>query len=349
MQQENDEIRLKDIILKLVFFKNLLLKNWLVILAFVLLFSLLGVSYSLSKKTTYTADLTFVVDEQQEGHNPLSSMAGGIASQFGFNIGGGSRGTFSQSNIEEIITSKRVVQAAILQTVTIDKKEDLLIHHYFDFNGIYEEWKKNGVSFIDFSIGSSVFSFQHDSLMGIVYNDLVENYITTSLGDENSIFLISCVSENEQFSKLLTESLATTLENYYIKFQTAKSESTLNLLSFRADSVLNELKIAEYQYATHKDANFGVQRAEGLLEEIRLKRNVEILNVMYAEIIKNLEISKFTLINNKPLLNIIDRPVLPLEINELSPVLAFILFGVLGGFGISFFLIVRQLIRDELA
>lgn len=349
MQQENDEIRLKDVILKLVFLKNLLLKNKLLILAFILLFGLLGVSYSLLKKSAYTADLTFVVDEQQEGNNPLGSMAGGIASQFGFNIGGSSRGTFSQSNIEEIISSKRVVQAAILQTVTIDKKEDLLIHHYFDFNGIYEVWEKNGVPFIDFSIGSPAFSFQHDSLMGIVYDDLVKNYITTSIGDENTIFLISCVSENEQFAKLLVESLASTLENYYIKFQTAKSESALSLLSFRADSVLNELKIAEYQYATHKDANFGVQRAQGLLEEIRLKRNVEILNVMYAEIVKNLEISKFTLINNKPLLNIIDRPVLPLKNNKSYPIVAFVLFGLLGGFGISFYLIVRQLFLDELA
>ena len=45
---------------------------------------------------------------------------------------------------------------------------------------------------------------------------------------------------------------------------------------------------------------FNVQK--GLLEEIRLKRDVEILNIMYgSEIVKNLEISKFTLLNNENL------------------------------------------------
>jgi hypothetical protein len=111
---------------------------------------------------------------------------------------------------------------------------------------------------------------------------------------------------------------------------------------------LGELKNAEYRYASHKDSNFGVQRAKGLLDEIRLKRDVEILNIMYGEIVKNLELSKFTLINNKPLLNIIDRPNLPLEGNKISVVKAFILFSILGGFIICLHLIFRQVIRDEL-
>jgi len=86
-----------------------------------------------------------------------------------------------------------------------------------------------------------------------------------------------------------------------------------------------------------------------LLEEIRLKRDVEILNIMYGEIVKNLEVSKFTLLNNKPLLNIIDSPTLPLEVNRMSIVLAFILFSILGGFLISFYFIIKQIIKEELS
>ena len=69
---------------------------------------------------------------------------------------------------------------------------------------------------------------------------------------------------------------------------------------------------------------------------------------MYGEIVKNLELSKFTLINNKPLLNIIDRPNLPLKGNKISVVKAFILFSIMGGFIICLYLIFRQVIRDEL-
>ena len=107
--------------------------------------------------------------------------------------------------------------------------------------------------------------------------------------------------------------------------------------------------MAEYEYAAYKDANFGVQRAKGLLQEIRLKRNVEILNVMYVEVVKNLELSKFTLLNNKPLLNIIDRPTFPLEMKTLSVKVSFILFSILGAILISFYLIVIQIIKEEMS
>ena len=46
--------------------------------------------------------------------------------------------------------------------------------------------------------------------------------------------------------------------------------------------------------------------------------------MLYLEIVKNLEISKFTLINNKPLLNIIDD--LTYEVNKLNPIVAFFYF-----------------------
>ena len=70
---------------------------------------------------------------------------------------------------------------------------------------------------------------------------------------------------------------------------------------------------------------------------------------MYGELVKNLEISKFTLLNNKPLLNIIDSPTLPLKVNKLSIVSAFILFSILGSFLYSFILIVKQIINEEMS
>ena len=112
---------------------------------------------------------------------------------------------------------------------------------------------------------------QHDSIIGLAFSNLTEGNISTSIENESNIIKISCVSKNEDFAKLMIESLAHELEEYYTIFQTAKSKNTLDFLSLRADSVL-ELKNAEYKYASYKDANFGVQRAKGLIDEIRLKR-----------------------------------------------------------------------------
>jgi len=342
----HDDIRLKDVILKLISIKQLLWQKKLKIIVFSVIFGLLGSIYAYFKKETYEAHLTFVIDESQESGG-LGALSG-MASQFGFNLGGTSSGTFSQTNIQEIITSRRVVEEALLKIGIIDGKEDLLINHHIAFNDLRKKWKGTNIENLYFSSNREEFTLQHDSIIGLAFFNLTNGNISTSIEDESNIVKISCVSKNEDFAKLMIESLVQKLEEYYTIFQTAKSKNTLAFLSFRADSVLLELKNAEYRYASYKDANFGVQRAKGLLEEIRLKRDVEILNIMYGEIVKNLEISKFTLLNNKPLLNIIDSPTLPLKVYKFSIVLAFFLFSILGSVMYSFFLIIKQIINEEM-
>jgi capsular polysaccharide biosynthesis protein len=342
-----DEIRLKDIILKLISIKNLLWRKKIQIIAFAIVFGIFGCVYSYFKKETFEAHLTFVIDESQDSGG-LGALSG-MATQFGFNVGGANNGTFSQTNIQELITSRRVVEEALLTRGVIDGKEELLINHHINFNNHRANWKDTKIENLYFTTNRDDFTLQHDSILGLAFSSLTNGNISTSIEDESNIVKISCVSKNEDFAKLMIESLADKLEDYYTLFQTAKSENTLNFLSFRADSVLSELKNAEFRYASYKDANFGVQRAKGLLEEIRLKRDVEILNIMYGEIVKNLEVSKFTLLNNKPLLNIIDSPTLPLKVNKMSIVMAFILFSVLAGGLISFYFITRQIIEEELS
>ena len=128
----HDDIRLKDVILKLISIKQLLWQKKLKIIVFSVIFGLLGSVYAYFKKETYEAHLTFVIDESQESGG-LGALSG-MASQFGFNIGGASSGTFNQTNIQEIITSRRVVEEALLIRGIIDGKEDLLINHHISLH-----------------------------------------------------------------------------------------------------------------------------------------------------------------------------------------------------------------------
>ena len=98
-----------------------------------------------------------------------------------------------------------------------------------------------------------------------------------------------------------------------------------------------------------KDINQRIVKASGRLKELQLMRRVEVLNAMYLEIIKNLEISKITLLNKTPIIQIIDKPILPLEEDKTSKALAGILGAFLGGFlSISFF-VFGKLFKDALA
>ena len=150
--------------------------------------------------------------------------------------------------------------------------------------------------------------------MSIIEDELVVELKSA----EANIISLSYRSVNEEFAKIFVEALIEQMRKMYITHQTAQSNNTLDFLSSRADSVFMELEIAEEEFAKVKDINQRIVKASGRLKELQLMRNVEVLNTMYLEIVKNLEISKLTLLNQTPIIQIIDKPILPLKIVENS-------------------------------
>ncbi len=345
----DDEIRLKDVILKVRQLKIELFYRWRFIFIISSLFALIGVLYAMKEHTTYKAELNFVVEDNNGGGGMLGKYSG-IASQFGFDLGGGGSTTFSEVNILELLTSRRVVEGALLSEVSVNGEKDLLINYHLEFNNYRELWFKNTpeIKKLFFSGDRNHFTLLHDSVLYVAWKNISENVINVELNDQSNIISVTCQSKNELFAKLLAENIVAEVKEFYIYTQTVKARNSLEFIQNRADSVLNELKLAELSYARHKDSNFGVMRAEGLLEEMRLKREVEILNVMYGEIIKNLEISKVTLLNQKPLINIIDKPRLPLEEIRFSTMKGLLLFGLFGVILASLYISLASLIKDAL-
>ena len=122
MDRYNDEIQLKDILIKLSEYKHYLWQKKVKIIFFSFLFFVFGVLIAFLSSTRYKAELTFVVEDEQS-LSPIAGMSG-IASQFGFDLRGGSSTTFSQQNIMELLKSRRVVVATLLEEGTIDGKKD---------------------------------------------------------------------------------------------------------------------------------------------------------------------------------------------------------------------------------
>ncbi|MBC8267109.1 MAG: hypothetical protein H8E84_09105 [Flavobacteriales bacterium] len=346
MEQYNDEIQLKDILIKLSEYKGYLLKKKFTIIGFSFLFFMMGVVIAFRSETKYNAELTFVV-EGEKGGGSLGSMSG-IASQFGFDLGGSSSATFSQSNILELLKSRGVIENTLLQNIKVNGKEDLLIEHYLEINKVKESWLENdnfdGISYHDKS------TFTHDSISGGIWKNIIENKLIVELeSDEANIITLSYLSLNDEFAKGFVESLIGEMSKMYISHQTAQANNTLDFLQNRADSVFSELEIAEEDFARVKDINQRIVKASGRLKELQLMRRVEVLNTMYLEIVKNLELSKIALLNKTPIINIIDRPILPLVEDKISKTFAGLLGGFLGGFLSVCFFIFRKLFKDALA
>ena len=134
----------------------------------------------------------------------------------------------------------------------------------------------------------------------------------------------------------------------YIVHETAQANNTLNFLQDRADSVFTELVRKEKEFAKVKDINQRIIKASGRLKEFQLQRSVEVLNTMYLELTKNLELSKLTLLNQTPNINILDKPILPLESNKRSLIFISILCGLLGFILIVFYFLLSKLFNDSL-
>ena len=137
-----------------------------------------------------------------------------------------------------------------------------------------------------------------------------------------SIINLVFTSFNEEFAKFFVEFLIEEIEHLYVSISISKAKLTLDNLNSRADSIFIELQQSEKEYARVMDINTRIIKASGRLKELQLMREVEILNTMYLELVKNIELSKVTLLNTTPIIQIIDGPRLPLQRNGISLFLA---------------------------
>lgn len=338
---ENKEIEIRDIIITLKEIKQELISRSFKIGLFVFLFSLTAVLINSFQDSRYKAELSFVVEDKQKS-TPLSSVSG-LASQFGFDFFSSSNSTFSQANIMELLKSRGVISKTLLRS----NNNNLFIQNYISMYNLDSDWKNNkdleGITF------KNQIDIKHDSIITMIWEKIIEDDISVEIkNDETDIIYLSFKSKEEKFAKLFSENLINEMSSMYIEYQTKQSTNTIDFLQNRADSVFNELEKAEEEFARIKDINQRIIKASGRLKELQLMRSVEVLSTMYLELVKNIEISKLTLLNQTPIIQVIDRPTLPLEDTKLSTFLVFFISFVLSFLISVFYFVFRKMIVDSL-
>jgi len=139
-----------------------------------------------------------------------------------------------------------------------------------------------------------------------------------------------------------------TLSEFYVSKTNQRQRETYTMAQNYFDSLSLELRQAEFELASLKDKNVLKVKSKGVLEELRTLRKVETLNVAYTESLKNLELSKFNLINQTPILQLIDRPVYPLKENKANIILIAFAVLMLCFFFATIIIIANKIIKDAL-
>jgi hypothetical protein len=344
----NDEISLKELILKLQEWWKFLLTKWLIILFAGILGGGLGLIYSIIKKPFYTAETTFVLEEGESGGG-LGQYAG-LASMVGIDLGGGSGGgIFKGDNILELYKSRRMISETLLTKDTFENKQQLLIERYIEFNELRKEWdEKPKLKNIKFE-SQGTFTRTQDSILNKFVETINKSILEVSKPDKKlSIISVKVKSEDELFAKSFADNIVNKVNNFYINTKTKKSLENLSLLQSQADSVRGVLNASIGGVAAAIDANPNINSALQTLRVGTQKKQVDVQasGAIYQEVVKNLEMAKISFRNAKPLIQVIDEPVFPLEVEKVGKVKGIIIGGVFCGFLTLIVLVVSKFIKE---
>jgi hypothetical protein len=351
---DNDEISLKDLIIKAKEWYVFLITKWKIILFAGFIGGALGLVIASKQKPTYKAVLTFAMEDDKGGGGGGGlSGALGLASSFGIDLGGaGGGGAFAASNLAELMKSRLLVEKVLLEPIIINSKTISLAEYYIQINKLREGWdKKPTLQNIQFlpNADRSTFTLQQDSILQQIHKRLIDQDRLSIMQKDKKVTILSIIvtSENEIFSKIFCESIAKETSDFYIETKSKKSKINVNVLQRQTDSIRNALNAAITGVANETDnvynlnPAFNIKGAPSKKKQIDVQANTAIL----TNLVVQLELAKITLRKETPLIQLIDSPIFPLPKEKYSKWKSIILGGFLAGFLYILILIFGRLYR----
>ena len=343
---QEDETSIKEIIQTAKKWINFLVKRW----GFIGVACFLGVAISLFihfyKPTTYKAKLVFVSSEGEDGGG-LSKLSS-LGSQFGINLGGGSSSAFGGENLLVLMKSRRLIVQTLFDSVNLKGKDTRLLEYYLLRDSVMDDDLEK-VSFNNVKTFEDC-NYRQDSLLNIIYENLTEAALRVSKVDKDLAFkLVEFTDIDEQFAKVFVENLTKNVTEFYVETKTSQTKKNILMLQQKADSVERELSKNMVSAAVSRDRSVFSSNTQSLVNTTRNQMKAQMLGTIYAEVIKNLELSRTMAAHNEPLIQVIDSPRFPLE-KEKSSLIKMLLAGLMGGLFVSGgYLIGRELYKDIMA
>lgn len=304
--------------------------------------SLLGLLYVSFKPIKYTARSSFVVEDNKSLGG--SGLMGAISGQLGPELLGalGGSNLLSGENIIELAKSRSLLRKTFL--TSYDGSNVSLADRYATSLKLKEDWldsRKVGVN-IDFSLSKKKYSRLEDSLLNTLIDRVIKKDIEVFKPDRRlSLFEINITMRDEQLASLFCTRLLSKTSDLYINAKTKRIKGNISRLQHLADSLQ---RYANQRVRTTAQSNFKMldlnpQYYDQEVESTINTREESLSGMIYAEVLKNLEISKASLLQETPTIQLVDSPETPLPSN-LNEWYEGLIYGLLGGlFAIIFILV----------
>ena len=288
-------------------------------------------SYNYITSPVHYARTTFVLDNDSSSGSmgdlsSLASLAGINASSF---IDASS--LFQIDNIQELYRSSSMLKNTLLSTTLINNQEVLIIERFAEAEKLINKWEKLGISIKDFK--NINLTRQQDSLIKESIKLIKKEYLLVDKPSRKTTILeIGFNHKDELLAKAFNDNLVSIVNQFYFDTKTLKTGSNLEILKKQSDSVKNVLD-ESILFLAEKDQNIPNLNALDKVSMVPYQKamiDVQANSAIYGEIVKQLELAKVTHRNNMPLIQIIDKPILPLENSRWKFLKTFILSFIIG-------------------
>lgn len=344
-----ERISFREVIERISRFIRHLLGLWKKIVIASLVLAALYVTLKQIADPVYTAETTFVL----EGTNSQLAQVSSLASSIGLNIGGlsGDEGLFQTDNIVQLYVSRRMLRETFLSSVSIEDKEERLITRLAREQKLDKHWQSKIEENFSFEIAIDELSVTHDSVLFEVIEKFRENNLRVDKLDRKlSILSVQVYHKDQLFAKRFNEVLVEKVNQFYRETKTKKSGDNLAILQSQADSAKKVLELALDRLATETESTpnpnplYHTFRSD--IQKARIE--VETAAAVYEELVKSLEIARITHLNNMPLIQIIDVPLLPLENDKDSLLKSIFKGGLISGILVVLYFAIMYVYREAL-
>jgi hypothetical protein len=345
----DDEISLKELINKFNQVIYYLRKQWWKIFIVASLGGLMGFFYAYSKPITYSATLSFVVEEGKSSSAGLAAIAG----QFGLDVGGANgTGLLNGENLLLFLKSNELVKQTLLTNYDSTTRYSLA-DKYADVYGLREKWLKSSkvgkAVYFPISEGRVVFTRLQDSLLMTITSQLIKKELVIERPEKKATFItVQTTMRDELLSKFFCERLVQKATEIYVQSKIKRQKNNVDRLQKRSDSIGAILNNKTFVSASDQEKILDINpasRTSTVNAEISGREKM-MLATIYGEVVKNLEISKLQLSQETPSIQIIDPVGLPLNKNKIgfltSSIIGFIIFSAF----YIFFLVIKKYLQS---
>ncbi|MEM8584499.1 MAG: hypothetical protein AAGF87_09535 [Bacteroidota bacterium] len=340
-----DDLSLRDLFLNIgVYTRYLWQKKWWLAFA-VALGAAFFIYRDWNDPEIYEGTLSFVVNEDSGG-------SGGVGSILG-QIGLGVSSTEAKSGrIKTLGKSRQILYRALIDSVEVDGKMDLLANHFIMGQNLHEWFAKIRPYLRDYLFEvESLEDCQNRDLrvLKLIHIKVFDRYnplIVIDHNDDDDIFTITAKTYSNNVTLALLFNLYEVLGETYADMTTGKQKETLGELNVRADSLREELSKVEYALAQVEDRSLGIINNRDRVRTQQLQREAALLNGIYLEVLRNKETAEFLLKTGSPSFEIVDEPALPLASLETDLKISGVLGGALGLLLFGTFFVCRKAYQE---